>query len=113
MIILFQMLFVLFAVYAIFFVIKKKQDELLGPKGMLFWIVFWIAVIVVVVWPNSAAMIAHVFGIGRGADFVMYMALAILFFIVFRLHIKIEIMNRDVTKVVREKALTKHKNMKS
>lgn len=109
MIILFQILFVLFAIYAIFFVIKKKNDELLGPKGMLFWIFFWLAVIVVVVWPNSAAMIAKVFGIGRGADLVMYVSLAMLFFLVFRLHIKIEAMNRDVTKVVREKAI--HKKM--
>ncbi len=107
MIILFQSLFVLFSLYSIFFVIKKKRDELLGPRGMFFWILFWIGVITVVVWPDGTAKIAHVFGIGRGADFVMYVALATLFFIVFRLHIKIEAMNRDVTKVVREKALKK------
>jgi len=107
MIILFQSLFVLFSLYSIFFVIKKKRDELLGPRGMFFWILFWIGVITVVVWPDGTAKIAHVFGIGRGADLVMYVALATLFFIVFRLHIKIEAMNRDVTKVVREKALKK------
>lgn len=107
MIILFQILFILFALYAIFFVVKKKRDELLGPRGMFFWIVFWVGVIVVVVWPNSATQIAQLLGIGRGSDLVMYVGLALLFFIVFRLHIKIEAMNRDVTKVVREKALKK------
>ncbi len=107
MIILFQILFILFALYAIFFIMKKKQDELLGPRGMIFWILFWIGVIVVVAWPNSTTRIAHLFGIGRGSDLVMYIGLGLLFFIVFRLHIKIEAMNRDVTKVVREKALKK------
>jgi hypothetical protein len=105
MIILFQILFVLFALYSIFFVAKKKKDHLLGARGMVFWILFWLAVIIVVVWPDSAATIAHLFGIGRGADVVMYIGLAVLFFIVFRLHMKIEVINRDVTKVVREKAL--------
>lgn len=112
MIILFQILFVLFALYSIFFVIKKKKDELLGPRGMIFWILFWIGVIVVVMWPEATIKLAHLFGIGRGADLVMYVALTTLFFIVFRLHIKIEAMNRDVTKVVREKALDKVKSKK-
>lgn len=112
MIILFQILFIFFALYSIFFVVKKKQDELLGPRGMFFWVLFWFGVIVVVVWPEGTIKLAHVFGIGRGADLVMYLALATLFFIVFRLHIKIEAMNRDVTKVVREKALDKVKSKK-
>ncbi len=105
MLFLFQLLFVLFAVFTVVSVYKKRKEGLLGPKGTIFWIIFWLAVIVVVLWPESAAQIAKMFGIGRGADFILYTSIAVLFYLVFRLHIKIESLGRDVTTVVRKNAL--------
>lgn len=107
MLILFQILFTLFAAFAILSVVQKRKVGLLGPKGVIFWFLFWVAAIVVVLWPASATQIAKMFGIGRGADFIIYSAFAILFYLVFRLHIKIESLGRDLTKVVRDKALDK------
>lgn len=105
--IIFQLLVVLFAVATIFNIIQMKQKGSLGTRGALFWILFWLSVAGAVMWPNSVQMIARSFGIGRGSDFVLYISVITLFFLVFRLHIKIENMNRDVTRVVREKALKK------
>ncbi|MBT3538532.1 DUF2304 domain-containing protein [Candidatus Parcubacteria bacterium] len=105
MLLIFQILFILFALFAIANVLGKKREGLLGPKGTLFWILFWFIAGVVVIWPNSVQQIANNFGIGRGVDFVMYIAFALIFFILFRLHVKFEELKRDVTKVVRGKAL--------
>lgn len=106
-IIIFQSLVVLFALATIIDIIKLKRQAVLGIRGTLFWILFWVGVSFVVMWPQSVQMIARSFGIGRGSDFVLYVSVITLFFLVFRLHIKIENMNRDVTRVVREKALKK------
>ncbi len=108
-IIIFQSLIILFAFATIVNTIKMKQKGTLGIRGAIFWILFWIGVALVVIWPQSVQMIAHSFGIGRGSDFVLYISVITLFFLVFRLHIKIENMNRDVTKVVRAKSLEKNK----
>jgi len=86
-------------------VYRRRKEGLLGPKGTIFWILFWLAVIIVVLWPDTVAQIANVFGIGRGADFVIYSAFVLLFYLVFKLHTKIESIGRDVTKVVRKNAL--------
>lgn len=106
-IVIFQLLVVFFAIATLVNIVQLKNKGTLGVKGTFFWILFWVGVSLVVMWPNSVQMIARVFGIGRGSDFVLYISVITLFFLVFRLHIKIENMNRDVTKVVREKALKK------
>ncbi len=106
-ILIFQLLVVLFALATLVNIVQLKNKGTLGVKGTFFWILFWLGVSLVVMWPNSVQMIASAFGIGRGSDFVLYISVITLFFLVFRLHIKIENMNRDVTKVVREKALKK------
>ena len=110
MIILFQILFTLFALFAIVSVIKRKKEGLLGSKGVFFWIGFWVLACVAVLWPNSTVIIANTFGIGRGTDFVIYVALVIIFYILFRLHIKLESVGRDITKVVRREAVGELKN---
>ncbi len=105
MIILFQILFSFFSLFAIVSVIKKRKDGLLGVKGMVFWVLFWLVAVVVVLWPNSATIIANTVGIGRGTDLTLYISVAALFFLLFRLHIKIEAVGRDITKLVRERAI--------
>ncbi|MFA6427512.1 MAG: DUF2304 domain-containing protein [Candidatus Magasanikbacteria bacterium] len=110
MLILFQILVVIFSLFAIIGVISKKREGLLGPKGTAFWFLFWVAVSAAVLWPNGLQIIADHIGIGRGVDVVIYIALALLFYIIFRMNIKIEGLKRDLTKVVRDKALEDAEN---
>ncbi len=105
MLIIFQILFVIFSLLAIAAVVRRRREGALGPKGLIFWTLFWIAVVVVVIWPETASMLAARFGIGRGSDFVLYVSIAIIFFLLFRLNVKIEGMNRDITKIVRTESL--------
>ena len=105
MLILFQTLFTAFALFAIVSVLKKKKESLLGPKGTIFWVVFWLLASIFVWWPESTVKLANYLGIGRGTDLVLYVSLAIIFFILFRLYVKIESIGRDITKVVRKDSL--------
>lgn len=97
----FQLLFILFALLAMSQVVRRKKEGLLSTLGLFFWIIVWIAAIGAVLYPDSTQFVADTFGIGRGTDFVVYISLAAMFFALFRLHIKIESMQRDLTKVVR------------
>lgn len=105
MIAIFQILFSIFCVLAIFSVWDKKKQQILGKKATLFWISFWLLVMVLVWWPNALTVIANKFGIGRGTDLVLYVSLVIIFFVLFKLNVKLEMINRDITKIVREKAV--------
>jgi hypothetical protein len=103
--IIFQILFLLFSLFALFHVGRRKKEGLLSTHGMLFWGGFWILADVVVLRPDSTTLFANQLGIGRGTDLITYVALALIFFVLFRLHIKLHEVQRDITKVVREKAL--------
>lgn len=105
MLIIFQIFFTLFALAAIIGVIQKQRQGALNLGGVIFWILFWLAGAFAVLWPGSTQMIAGYLGIGRGTDLVLYVSIALIFYLLFRLQVKIEGINRDVTKVVRKNAL--------
>lgn len=109
MLIVFQILFILFALFTVFGVLKRKKAGQISARGAWFWSLFWAAVIVAVLWPESTTLLANSLGIGRGADFIIYISIAIIFYLLFRLHIKIEALNRDITKIVRKEALEDRK----
>ena len=109
MLILFQILFILFSLVALWSIVDRGRNGGMGPKGIAFWILFWMAADIAVIWPSTTSVVANFFGIGRGSDFVVYVSLALIFFILFRLHIKIEGVNRDLTTVVRDKAIKEKK----
>lgn len=105
MLIFFQILFILFALFNAYNVIKRKKDGQMSSRGAGFWVLFWILAIIAVLLPDSTTVLANKLGIGRGADFVLYISIALLFFLIFKLHIKIEEINRNITKVVRKESL--------
>lgn len=103
--ILFQIFFFFLSLLGIFVILQKKRKEKLGVKGTLFWLLILILADVVVIKPELTTNVANRFGIGRGVDFVLYLALIVIFFLLFKLHLKLESLNRDVTEIVRQRAL--------
>ncbi|HSR88879.1 MAG TPA: DUF2304 family protein [Candidatus Udaeobacter sp.] len=107
-----QILLVVFFLFALIKVISRFRDGDLSKLGLILWSLFWLAAAGVVLLPNSTAYLAKLAGIGRGADLVVYVSLAAIFFIIFRLLIKIELLNKDITKLTRKIALQdKNKNL--
>jgi len=105
MLLVFQILFFIFFLAAEYSVYRRlKNGELRRGDGM-FWSVFWLCALFVVLYPSSTSIIAGYLGIGRGADMIVYVALSGIFFLLFRQSIIIESLRRDLTRVVRDKAL--------
>lgn len=104
---LFQILIFVVSLVAIFSIFVRRQKDNFGIRGTAFWVLFWMGVDIVVLFPNSTTVVANTLGIGRGTDLVVYVAIITLFFILFRLHIKLEGINRDITKIVRQNAIDK------
>lgn len=101
----FKIFFLLFSLSAIVTVWQKKQKTLLGSRATFFWIVFWLGLSLIVFWPNSTQILAEYIGIGRGVDLVIYLSVACLFYLIFRMNLKIEGLKRDLTEVVRKESL--------
>ena len=105
-----QIVLTLFFLFALVKVIGRWRAGDLSKGALVWWCLFWVAAGVVVLLPNSTAYFAKLAGIGRGADLVVYLSLAVIFFIIFRLMIKIEMLSKDITKLARKIALDEKKD---
>ena len=102
---LIQILLVVFFLFALVKVAGRFKSGDLSLAAMVGWALFWVAAMVVALLPNSTARLAEFVGIGRGADLVVYVALAAIFFILFKLMVKIESLNKEITKLTRKISL--------
>lgn len=100
-----QILLLVFLLFAFTRVILRYKEGAL-PKGMfLFWAAVWVVATISIIHPDFTTYIAKQAGIGRGADAVIYIALIVAFYLIFRLTVVIENLRHEITKVIREVAL--------
>ncbi|OGF21173.1 hypothetical protein A2316_03495 [Candidatus Falkowbacteria bacterium RIFOXYB2_FULL_38_15] len=100
--------FLIFLVLAIVYrTFSRWKQGSLALKKFIFWLCFWAIACVVVLKPESTDFVANILGVGRGADMVVYLSIILLFYIVFQTTIKIEKIERNITKIVREMAIQK------
>jgi hypothetical protein len=91
--IILSLLFGGFLVLTVFAVSAHKASRGAG----FFWVCLWISGIFITWRPDYASRLADFLGVGRGVDAVMYVAFAILFYVVFRLLVRIEQLESHIT----------------
>lgn len=105
-----QTILLLFFLFAVIKVISRYRAGDLTAVEMAMWVIFWIAAGVVVILPDSTFYLARLVGIGRGADLIVYLSLALLFFMFFRLMVRLEKMERNMTRLTRKISLDEKNN---
>lgn len=98
--------FVLFALSRVWL---RHRDAAIGLVGTGLWSLLWIGIGVFVWWPKVSDYLAHRIGIGRGVDALVYLSIVGLFFGMFRLYVKMEFMEHELTGLVRAMALKKRR----
>lgn len=100
-----QILLLTFLFFAFSRVILRYREGTI-PLGMfLFWVAIWALATVSIISPDFTTFVAKKAGIGRGADAVIYAALIVAFYLIFRLSVALENLRNEITKVIREVAL--------
>src|SRR3989338_5761793 len=86
--------------------IKLKRREITFREA-LFWALLWFGVGLVVLYPQIADRAASYIGLqtATGIDLAVYIAVGLAFYLIFRLFVHIERVERDITKIVRHLAL--------
>ncbi len=98
--------FILLVVLAVWWRLwgRLRSGEL-TPGAFVEWFALWAAVGVVGLVPEVASYLAQVLGVGRGSDLVVYLALLLLFYLSFKVFVRLEQLNRNITTLVRTLAL--------
>lgn len=94
-----------FTIFAISRVWLRFRDHSIGTLGMITWSGLWVGVAVFAWWPKVTDYVAHRIGIGRGVDALVYFSIVSLFYIVFRLYVKMESIEHEITSLTRMLAI--------
>lgn len=109
---LIQILIVLFIVYVVYRLVVKLNKRELTMQVFILWLIFWLIVGFAVVIPDSLSYIASKVGVGRGVDVAVYIAVLTLFYIVFRIFIRLEKMEKNISEIVRKISISQVVNLK-
>lgn len=77
----------------------------IGWRRSLLWVLLWLAGLVAVWFPQATTRAANAIGVGRGADAILYVSIALLSYLVFRLYVALDRQEQALTRLVSELAL--------
>jgi len=97
-----QIIFFIFILFAVSRAILRYKDGEIHFGALFFWVFIWVSASLAVFSPEKTTQLARALGIGRGVDVIVYLSLALLFYLVFRLHVLIENLETKISKLIRE-----------
>lgn len=108
-----KILFTIFAIFAWSRAIIRFNTKDLNFKELIFWSLVWILMIVLVFVPGKTNFLAKMIGMDRGNDAMFFLAIVALFYASYRLYVKSNEQEKEMTKLVRALALKNVKKNKS
>lgn len=84
---------------------KTKQ---ISNSFFVLWILLWLIGLSAIYYPGLLSTIAGFLNIGRGVDFALYVSIILIFYLIYKINIKIGKVNRDLTKIVRKLTIEKN-----
>jgi small membrane protein len=86
------------------FVLKKSKK--VSANEFIFWLVFWLLAASGIIFIKNLDRLAASLGFSAsGIQIILYAAVAVLFYMNFRMRLKMEKLDKDLTRLVRELAL--------
>ncbi|HOV29598.1 MAG TPA: DUF2304 family protein [Candidatus Dojkabacteria bacterium] len=89
--------------------IRKILKDRASLTRIMFWVLFW-GIALVIIWLPKEIMdsMGSIFGVGRGIDVLVYLSIVLLFYFNFKQVERMDKLEKEITKVVREIAKKKY-----
>ena len=104
-----QILAVVFALFAVSRAYLRLRESKLSVGQFIFWALLWTGVVGITFIPDALNYFSEALGIRRPIDAVVYFSIVLLFYLIFRLYIKISDVEREITQLVTKLALQRKK----
>jgi small membrane protein len=92
---------ILVFIFRLIFKLKAKDIKSVAFFG---WLIIWLVAIVIIALPEITSQLAQLVGVTRGVDLVVYSSIILILFLMFRMLMRIEKMEKNITKMVRDDA---------
>ena len=101
-----QVVLVSLVVLLIVFFLKGRNTQKLKAGHKLLFVAFAVFAIIAIIWPELTTDLAHLVGVGRGADLLLYaLVLAFVYFVI-AIYLKFKSYEQRITTLVRHIAIT-------
>ena len=104
-----QVIAIIIALFAVSRAFLRLKEHKISIVSFIFWAIVWAAVVVIAFIPNATSYFSSFLGIGRGIDFVVYLSILMLFYLIFRIYVRLEALNSSITKLTRAIAIQRAK----
>ncbi|HME87540.1 MAG TPA: DUF2304 family protein [Candidatus Nanoarchaeia archaeon] len=104
-----QVLLIAFVLFALSRAYLRYKEGQIKTGEFAFWIIIWVTAIIAISVPRTVGVLSQTFGIGRPADLIVYVAVTLLFYLIFRMYVALDRVEEKITKVVREVAIQRVK----
>jgi len=86
---------------------QKKKNEI-SRNEFIFWLIFWAVSMLLILFIKKIDQLVANFGFtASGIDVLLYASVIIIFYLIFRLRLRMEKIERNLTKIIREITLNK------
>ena len=86
---------------------QKKKNEI-SRNEFIFWSIFWAVSMLLILFIKKIDQLVANFGFtASGIDVLLYASVIIIFYLIFRLRLRMEKIERNLTKIIREITLNK------
>lgn len=106
---LIQLLVTIVSGFVILKTVSKFRKKEIPFLLCVVWSFFWILGIVLVWQPSIADKMAALLQVGRGTDAILYLSLVAIFYLIFKIFVRFEKLDKDLTALVREIAILERK----
>lgn len=103
-----KILVLVFAAWILLRLVASYKENKVDTFNFVIWTIIWLLIVVVVSHPTYTDRVAQWVGVGRGTDIAFFVAFLLLFYLVFRLYVKITAVESDLTEIVKHIALINH-----
>jgi len=100
-----QFILVVLIILAVLRLLYQLRNKNISLGQFLTWLFIWLIAIIIIGQPKITTYLASLVGIGRGVDLVIYISVIVIFYLMFKLLLRIEKIEKDITKIVRSEAL--------
>lgn len=107
-----QLLLLIFIIFAASRAVLQFRGGTIKFGSLIFWLIIWVLALISIFYPEETTKIARLAGIGRGVDIIVYVSIALLFYLVFRLHVYMENLRTQMSQLIREISLQEVKKGK-
>jgi len=81
---------------------QKYRQQSITIREFFLWIGFWLMVSLVIVFNEAANFTAHLLGVGRGVDLIFAISTIVIIYVIFKILLRLEKIEKNITKIVRQ-----------